>query len=46
MGDIGQFMEEHLFPMIEEKAEKSDIDRLERKIDKIFDLTVQSSVQI
>lgn len=31
--DLGQFMEEQLFPMIEEKADKSDIERLERKLD-------------
>lgn len=37
MADIGMFMEDHLFPMIEEKADKTDIDRLERKMDHISD---------
>ncbi len=37
MADIGSFMEDNLFPMIEEKADKSDIDRLERKMDKVLD---------
>ena len=37
MGDIGQFMEDNLFPMIDEKADKSDIDRLERKLDRVID---------
>lgn len=31
--DIGKFMEDRLFPMIEEKADKTDINRLERRFD-------------
>lgn len=37
MTDIGKFMEDHLFPMIEEKADKTDIDRIERKLDRVID---------
>lgn len=41
MVDIGSFMENTLFPMlnekIEEKADKADIDRLERKLDRVLD---------
>ncbi len=31
--DIGNFISDNLIPVIAEKADKSDIDRLERKID-------------
>lgn len=31
--DIGKFMEDQLFPMIEEKADKSDIESLGRRFD-------------
>lgn len=37
IGEIGKFIEDQLFPMIEEKADKSDIDRIERKLDKVLD---------
>lgn len=48
IGDIGNFMEETLLPMINErfdaveeeldtKAEKADIDRIERKLDRLVD---------
>ncbi len=30
MAGIGKFMEDHLFLMIEEKADKTDIDRIEK----------------
>ncbi|MBI2021816.1 hypothetical protein HYS93_02975 [Candidatus Daviesbacteria bacterium] len=33
--EIGKFVEDQLLPAIEAKADKSDIDRLERKIDTI-----------
>ena len=32
--DIGNFIEMNLLPQLGEKADKSDIDRLERKLDK------------
>lgn len=37
IGEVGKFIEDHLFPMIEEKADKSDIDRIERKLDRVID---------
>ena len=32
-GRIGQFLEERVIPLIEQKADKTDIDRLEGKLD-------------
>lgn len=32
-GRIGQFLEERVIPLIDQKADKTDIDRLERKLD-------------
>ncbi|MBI2596074.1 hypothetical protein HYW46_05070 [Candidatus Daviesbacteria bacterium] len=37
MGEIGDFFDQNLLPQIAEKADKTDIYRLERKLDKIFD---------
>lgn len=37
IGEVGKFIEDHLFPLIEEKADKSDIDRIERKLDRVID---------
>jgi hypothetical protein len=37
IGEVGKFIEDHLFPMIEEKADKTDIDRIERKLDRAID---------
>ncbi len=37
MGEIADFIDQNLLPQIAEKADKTDIDRLERKLDKIFD---------
>ena len=37
IGEIGKFMEDNLFPMIDEKADKTDIDRIERKLDRAID---------
>lgn len=37
--DIGEFMEKSLFPMLDEKADKSDIDRIENKLDRVIDIT-------
>lgn len=44
--DVGDFMQENLFPMIEEKADKSDIDRLERKLDRVLDSSVDHESRI
>lgn len=33
MSDIAQFMDDQIAPMIDEKADKTDIERLERKLD-------------
>lgn len=38
--DIGDFISDNLFPMIEAKADKSDIERLERKIDRVLDTSI------
>lgn len=46
MADIGEFMEDNLFPMIEEKADKSDIDRIERKLDKVLDRSLDHETRI
>jgi len=32
--EIGDFIESNLLPQLEEKADKSDIDRIERKLDR------------
>ena len=37
IGEVGKFIEDNLFPMIEEKADKTDIDRIERKLDRAID---------
>lgn len=33
LGEMGKFVEDELLPAIEEKADKTDIDRIERKLD-------------
>lgn len=33
LNEIGKFMEDQLIPQLEEKADKADIERLERKFD-------------
>lgn len=35
VGEVGKFIEDSILPTLEEKADKSDIDRLERKLDNI-----------
>ncbi|MDO8618971.1 MAG: hypothetical protein Q7R49_03425 [Candidatus Daviesbacteria bacterium] len=35
--DIGNFIEENLLPQLADKADKTDIDRLERKLDRSLD---------
>lgn len=37
MNDMGDFIDHSLLPQIKEKADKSDIDRLERKMDRALD---------
>lgn len=44
--DVGNFIGENLIPMIEEKADKSDIDRLERKLDRILDTSIDHDSRI
>lgn len=44
--DIGVYLEDQLFPMLEEKADKTDIDRLERKIDNISTNLIDSEKRI
>jgi len=46
LGEIGKFVEDQLLPLIEEKADKSDIDRLERKIDHITGKVSEHDVRI
>ena len=46
MADIGSFMEDSLFPLIEEKADKTDIDRLERKMDRNIDTALDHESRI
>lgn len=46
MTDIGQYMEDNLFPMIDEKADKTDIDRLERKLDRVIDVSKDYEIRI
>ena len=44
--DVGDFIAENLFPMIEEKADKTDIDRLERKLDRVLDKSIDHEHRI
>lgn len=44
--DIGEFMEKSLFPMLDEKADKSDIDRIENKLDRVIDITASHERRI
>ncbi len=44
--DVGEFIAENLFPMIEEKADKTDIDRLESKLDKVLDKGIDHESRI
>lgn len=44
--DVGDFIGENLLPMIEEKADKSDIDRLERKLDRVIDTSIDYGSRI
>ena len=44
--DVGNFIAENLFPMIEEKADKIDIDRLEHKLDRVLDTSLDHESRI
>lgn len=48
--DIGSFMEDTLLPMIydrlDEMADKADVDRIERKLDKVFDTNLDHERRI
>ena len=46
MTDIGQYMEDNLFPMIDEKADKTDIDRLEGKLDRLINASKDYEIRI
>ncbi|TSC64605.1 MAG: Uncharacterized protein G01um101493_85, partial [Microgenomates group bacterium Gr01-1014_93] len=46
IAEVGQFVEDHLVPMIEEKADKSDIDRLESKLDRVIDTSLDHESRI
>lgn len=46
IGELGKFMEDYLFPMIEEKADKTDIDRIERKLDRAIDTGIDHGNRI
>ncbi|KKQ67145.1 MAG: hypothetical protein US86_C0001G0072 [Candidatus Daviesbacteria bacterium GW2011_GWA2_38_24] len=37
LNEIGEFVESQLLPIIDDKADKSDIDRIERKLDRFGD---------
>lgn len=36
VGEIGKFLEDHLLPILDQKADKTDIDRIERKLDRVL----------
>ncbi len=38
LAEVGKFVEDQILPAIDQKADKSDIDRLERKIDRITEV--------
>ncbi|MBI4035365.1 hypothetical protein HY383_00290 [Candidatus Daviesbacteria bacterium] len=46
ISEIGKFMEDNLFPVIEEKADKTDIDRIERKLDNVIVTELRNSSRI
>ena len=46
LSDIGDFVSENLVPQIEEKADKTDIDRLERKMDRILDNDIETKTRL
>ena len=46
MSEVGKFIEDNLFPMLEEKADKTDIERLERKIDRLTDVNLDHEHRI
>lgn len=44
--DIGNFIDNAILPQIAEKADKSDIRRLEHKIDRIIDKNLELEVDV
>lgn len=44
--DIGDFIDRSLLPQLEEKADKSDIDRIERKLDKVLAKKVEQDQRL
>ena len=46
IGELGGFMEDHLLPIIDAKADKTDIDRIERKLDKFIDTSLHHENRI
>ncbi len=44
--EIGTFVTDEILPAIDEKADKSDIDRLERKIDQLADKNYEHDVRL
>lgn len=46
MVDIGSFMEDNLFPLIGEKADKADIDKVVTKLDRVIDTNLDHERRI
>ncbi|MDO8618881.1 MAG: hypothetical protein Q7R49_02925 [Candidatus Daviesbacteria bacterium] len=44
--DIGNFIEENLLPQLADKADKTDIDRLERKLDRSLDKDIEQDSRL
>ncbi len=44
--DIGEMIDNTILPMIAEKADKSDIVRLERKLDKVIDKVAEHDTEL
>lgn len=46
IGEVGEFVTDHLLPLIDNLAEKSDIDRIERKVDRLLDTSLDHEGRI
>ncbi len=46
MAEVGKFLEDHILEPLEQKADKSDIDRIERKLDRIIDKDVEQDSRL
>lgn len=46
LGEVGKFVTDELLPAIDEKADKADIERLERKIDLLGDKNAEFNSRI